>query len=247
MENGDLRVLRPDNEPIVLGNNWCFIWYHDIAVMWYSVVESILLIVQSLESAETGFSHRKLSFIGLPHSRSRHATLLATNGRSSGWKALRDDAKNSSLKDYIALCLLLVLLIDFSGVLTDEGNSVKVIIVVLSCFVALLIIVIGVLVLFLRRKRNAVPEITSGDAPRANSPDQNTRNDSSLDQHTSAQRFYKELSPSPQADKQPYAASQHGKASHGYYNVSFSREETQLDKYEVPLPSGVTPTYEEIN
>ncbi|XP_068744395.1 tolloid-like protein 2 [Montipora capricornis] len=135
----------------------------------------------------------------------------------------------------------------YTGVLTDEGNSIKVIIAVSSCFVALLIIVIGVLILLLRRKRNAVPEITSGDAPRANSPDQNTRNDSSLDQHTSAQRFYKELSPRPQADIQPYAASQHGKGSHGYYNVSFSREETQLDQYEVPLPSGDTPTYEEIN
>ena len=142
--------------------------------------------------------------------------------------------------------LLLVLFIDFAGVLTDEGNSIEVIIVVLSCFVALLIIIIGVLVCLLRRKRNAVPEITSGDAPRANAPNQNTRNYPSLDQHTSTQRFYMELSPRPPSDIQPYAALQHSNAGHGYYNVSFSREETQADEYEEPLPFGVQSTYEEI-
>ncbi|XP_068718781.1 uncharacterized protein [Montipora capricornis] len=136
--------------------------------------------------------------------------------------------------------------ISCKGVLTDEGNSTEVIIIVLSCFVALLIIIIGVLVCLLRRKRNAVPEITTGDAPRANAPDLNTRNDPSLDQHTSTQRLYMELSPRPPSDIKPYAALQHSNASHGYYNVSFSREETQADEYEEPLPFGVQSAYEEI-
>ncbi|XP_068670511.1 uncharacterized protein [Montipora foliosa] len=136
--------------------------------------------------------------------------------------------------------------ISCEGVLTDEGNSTEVIIIVLSCFVALLIIIIGVLVCLLRRKRNAVPEITTGDAPKANAPDLNTRNDPSLDQHTSTQRFYMELSPRPPSDIKPYAALQHSNASHGYYNVSFSREETQADEYEEPMPFGVQSAYEEI-
>ena len=50
--------LLHENDRIFFSNNWCLIWYQNIAVEWWNVVVSIL-ITRSFESVETGLSHLK--------------------------------------------------------------------------------------------------------------------------------------------------------------------------------------------
>ena len=50
-------LLRHKNDRVLFGNNRCFIWYHNIAVMWYSVEVPIILKRVSRQSVETGLSH----------------------------------------------------------------------------------------------------------------------------------------------------------------------------------------------
>ena len=52
-------LLRHTNDCILFSNNWCFLWYHNIANTCYSVVVRNLLIRTLLESFETGLSHLK--------------------------------------------------------------------------------------------------------------------------------------------------------------------------------------------
>ena len=50
------------NDRIFFTDNWCLIWYHNIAVKWLSVVVSILLIRKFLSRVETSLSLRPAKF-----------------------------------------------------------------------------------------------------------------------------------------------------------------------------------------
>ena len=91
--HGDL--LRHNNDRILFSNNWCFLWYHNIANTWYSIVVPNCLIRTLIENFKTGLSHLKYWELWNVTSHERYAK------RRLMWLRKRHKISNQSLKAWL--------------------------------------------------------------------------------------------------------------------------------------------------
>ena len=79
-------LLRQNIEHILLSNNWCLVWYHNISFRWYSFVVTTLVIKRSLKVVKLVPATLISMWMHLIiYAKREHWSLEAQNSRAACW------------------------------------------------------------------------------------------------------------------------------------------------------------------